>query len=201
MLIDLHVHTTLSPCSELRLADLLAHARSRGLDGVCITDHNTTEACRQVQEGLQPESGLLVVVGLEYDTPQGDFLVFGAGEDLAPGLGACELLARVELSGGVAVAAHPFRAERPLDGALLREGSIHILEGLNGRNTPLENRKVASLGQEGGLHFTGGSDAHHLDELGCAATLFRRPLRDARELVEALKSGACSPARPTSRGR
>ncbi len=39
--IDLHVHTSYSPCSNLSLRTIETVARKRGLDGIAITDHNT----------------------------------------------------------------------------------------------------------------------------------------------------------------
>ena len=41
--IDLHVHTSYSPCSTLSVRTIEAVARKRGLDGIAITDHNTLE--------------------------------------------------------------------------------------------------------------------------------------------------------------
>ncbi len=108
MLFDLHVHTTVSPCSKLHVGDILKHARTFGLDGVCITDHGTMEAGQHFKEGIQ-EDGLCVLLGMEYSTLSGDFLLFGPFEELLPGFSDTELLEIVEQAGGVAVAAHPFR--------------------------------------------------------------------------------------------
>ena len=76
MLIDIHVHSTVSMCSSLSPADIIENGRACGLDGVCITDHDSTAVLSQIEEGFQ-SNGLLVLVGMEYTTPQGDFLVFG----------------------------------------------------------------------------------------------------------------------------
>lgn len=70
MLIDLHVHTTISPCSDLYLDDLLCYAQTRNLDGVCITDHQTMTVSNQIHEGEQ-NNGLVVLIGQEYEPPQG----------------------------------------------------------------------------------------------------------------------------------
>lgn len=194
MLFDLHVHTSLSPCSCLELDEILTHARARGLDGVCLTDHDTMAAGQRVREGRQAD-GLWVLLGMEYATPQGDFLLFGPFADLPPGLAADILLPMVDEAGGVAVAAHPFRALRPAGEAVIAAGTCRVVEGLNGRNTAWENRRVEQWLHRYQLSVCGGSDAHHLDELGQVATNFNVPIKSRRDLIQALRNGACHPVK------
>ncbi|THB64686.1 MAG: PHP domain-containing protein [Desulfovibrio sp.] len=194
MLLDLHVHTAISPCSDLALDDILAHARSRGLDGVCITDHDSMDARHLLRRSVQ-DNGLLVIVGLEYATSQGDFLLFGPFEDLEPGLDAPSMLARVERAGGVAVAAHPCRLRRPVHIDLVAQGLVHAVETLNGRNTVEENRQAQDWAKRAHLPSVGGSDAHTLAELGRSPTRFFQPVSCLADLVAALRQGACAPAR------
>ncbi|MFH7319373.1 PHP-associated domain-containing protein [Desulfurivibrio sp. D14AmB] len=190
MLFDLHVHTRLSACSSLGLDQILLHARARGLDGVCLTDHDTMAAGRTLREGIQPD-GLCVLLGMEYATPQGDFLLFGPFENMPTGLAADLLLPMVERGGGVAVAAHPFRALRPAQETVIASGACRVVEGLNGRNSARENRRVDRWLKRYPLSVCGGSDAHTLDELGRVATRFEQPVRNRRELIQALRTGAC----------
>ena len=193
MRIDIHVHSSISPCSGLSLEDILAYAKSRGLDGVCLTDHDTMDARAVVREGVQPD-GLLVVIGMEYATSQGDFLLFGPFEDLVPGLSARDVLALVDAAGGAAVAAHPCREERPVAVELLAAGLVHALETLNGRNTAEENRLARAWPERFSLPAVGGSDAHSLAELGRSPTRFLTPIASRADLVRALRRGLCAPA-------
>ena len=193
MRFDLHVHSTCSPCSVLKPSEILANARSLGLDGVCITDHGTTSILTQVREGYQPD-GLLVIVGMEYSTPQGDYLVFGNFRSLPEGLSADYLLARVRAMGGAVVAAHPCRTWRPADPDLFSRGLCGIAEVENGRNTAFENREALGLALNHDLVQVAGSDAHSLDELGRCPTQFTMPIRSAADLVKALNNGLCRPA-------
>jgi predicted metal-dependent phosphoesterase TrpH len=144
MLFDLHVHSELSPCSVLAVAQIVDRARAAGLDGVCITDHNTTALRRQVAEGVRPD-GLCLLVGMEYDTPEGDFLLFGDCDDLGRGLATPQLLDLMAKRDGVAVAAHPGRHGRGLREDLLWDRSCTILETLNGRNSEVENYRAEIL--------------------------------------------------------
>ena len=127
MRFDIHVHTTLSGCSQLTVDQLLEAAEIQGLDGVCITDHDTMAIGRHIQEGVQA-NGLCLIVGMEYATRQGDFLIFGPFEEIAANLSASELLNHVDQAGGVAVAAHPFRPGRSVNQEILAAGLCPIVE-------------------------------------------------------------------------
>lgn len=192
MLIDMHVHTTVSACSRLTLEDILTHSRRRGLDGVCITDHESLAAARTLQEGRQPD-GLYVFFGLEYATPEGDFLVFGPFEELPRHLGARRLLDQVAAADGVAIAAHPFRRSRPVREDLIREGRCRIVESLNGRNRTAENRAVDGWRRRYDFTECAGSDAHCLAELGHVRTRFGQRVETRGQLVRALQRGVCAP--------
>lgn len=192
MLIDLHVHTALSPCSRLQLPDILALGKARGLDGICLTDHDTMGALAHVREGMQ-DNGLLLLVGLEYATPEGDYLLFGPFEDLAPGLCADQVLPLVKRRGGVAVAAHPCRVLRPMDKTVLRRGLVNVLETANGRNNDLENTLARNLARDHATGATGGSDAHAPEEVARMATRFDTPVCTREDLVAALRDGRCRP--------
>jgi predicted metal-dependent phosphoesterase TrpH len=192
MIIDMHVHTSLSPCSTLALTDILAHARSRGLDGVCVTDHDCMQAGRVIREGVQAD-GLVVIVGMEYTTPEGDFLVFGNVEDLRPGLSAGKLLSAVSGRLGAVVAAHPFRRGRSTAAHLISSGCVDIIESVNGRNTAEENSRARDLLVHLPMSSCGGSDAHTLEELGCVRTRFDMPISSRADLVQALRKGLCRP--------
>jgi predicted metal-dependent phosphoesterase TrpH len=195
MLFDLHVHTALSPCSNMNIDDIVVRARQRGLDGICITDHNTMDIRHAIAEGIQ-ENGLCVLFGMEYSTPQGDFLIFGQFEDLASDLDGDLLLSTVRNRGGAAVAAHPFRKARPTDERLVRSSLCCGVERINGRNTFSENSAVERWIRRYRLTQCGGSDAHTLDELGTFATRFFMPVRSRADLIQALDRGLCRPEIP-----
>jgi predicted metal-dependent phosphoesterase TrpH len=196
MLFDLHVHTSFSPCGRMNIEDAVARARGLGLDGVCITDHHTMDIRHVIAEGVQ-ENGLCVLFGMEYSTPQGDFLLFGPFEEVASNLSADQVLQTIRDKGGAVVAAHPFRRTRPVDEELVRNGLCHAVEVINGRNTPFENSAVENW-RRYGLAQCGGSDAHTLGELGTFATRFLIPVRTRSELIQALRQGLCRPEIPAT---
>ncbi|MDZ7761797.1 MAG: PHP domain-containing protein [Desulfovermiculus sp.] len=196
MIFDLHVHSNISPCSDLTLEDIVHQAREKGLDGVCITDHDTMAAGQLVAEGVQ-DNGLVVIIGQEYTTRQGDFLLFGPYEDLPLGLRAEKVLNHVRANGGVAIGAHPFRKGRSMDPALIRSGLCPIIEQENGRNTALENAQTQTWLTRYPLIPVAGSDAHSLEELGRLPFRFPSSIHSRMDLISALNSGQGIPV-PTA---
>ncbi|MFO7877556.1 MAG: PHP domain-containing protein [Desulfovermiculus sp.] len=192
MLFDLHVHSSMSPCSNLPLHDIVHQAQEKGLDGVCITDHDTMAAGQLVTEGLQ-DNGLVVIIGQEYTTRQGDFLLFGPYEDLPSGLSAEKVLGHVQATGGAAIGAHPFRNGRSIDQYLIRSGLCPIIEQENGRNTALENGQTRTWLTRYPLILVAGGDAHSLEELGRFPVQFSSPIHSRMDLISALNSGQGMP--------
>lgn len=192
MLFDLHVHTRLSPCSQLSLDEIIAHASHRGLDGVCITDHHSFQARKQLRHKRIPD-GLHIFVGMEYSTTDGDFLIFGPLDHMEPGLSARQLLRDVTIRGGAAVAAHPFRRNAPIANFVIQEKLCHIVESINGRNSQDENQQLDQWRQVHRLVECAGSDAHSLAELGKSKTRFKIPIQSSADLVYALNNGLCAP--------
>jgi len=193
MIFDIHIHTTISSCSRVDVHELIETAGRIGLDGICITDHGSMAISRYIREGRQP-NGLIVIIGMEYETPEGDFLLFGPVEQIPSHLSAPELLNHTRNAGGVAIAAHPCRKERPVSESIFRKGLCPVIETHNGRNAIVENLKACQRQSHYRLTATAGSDAHALDELGTAVTRFSVPVYSRQDLVQALKLGLCQPA-------
>jgi hypothetical protein len=192
MIVDMHIHTSFSPCSVIGIPKLLERAREAGIDGICITDHETM-ASKTVFDKLADKHGLCVIVGMEYATTKGDFLVFGPIEFAPSGMSAADLVRWVKKENGVAIPAHPFRKSRPTDPAIL--SSTKIVEVLNGRNRPSENESCRNwLAQYGnGTRQTGGSDAHTLEEIGRMVTVFKKNIYDVEDLIDELCIGSYTP--------
>ena len=66
---DLHIHTCLSPCASLDLSPLkiIERARTKRLDIIAITDHNTAKNVQVVMR-LGEAGGLKVIPGMEVQT-------------------------------------------------------------------------------------------------------------------------------------
>jgi predicted metal-dependent phosphoesterase TrpH len=192
MVIDLHVHEYLfSPCSGMSLEEAAAQARRIGLDGLCITDHNSLD----IRGALSLRTlDFPVFVGVEMTTRQGDMVAFGL--DVLPRRQptAQEFADFVADRGGFCFAAHPFRAW----GGGMRQHVHEVrnmqgVEVFNGANPGSDNVKALRACRALGLIPVAGSDAHAVEDIGSYATRFPEPVRTLEELVAALKAGRGCP--------
>jgi len=188
MRIDMHIHTRFSPCSKIRVRQIPRKIQETCIDGVCITDHNTT-ASRSLLKDISHVSGLSIIVGLEYAAAQGDFLIFGPVEYIPESMDAKTLVKWVKKEGGVAIPAHPFRRSRPADPRILP--FFDIIEVLNGRNQTYENDLCMQWIETNGNNkkCIGGSDAHTLDEIGRIVTVFDKDIYTSEDLIRELREG------------
>jgi len=200
MRIDLHIHTSpLSACSYLDPHELVQEAQRLKLDGICLTEHQVVWDPRQV-DNLAREGGLKIFRGNEFTTNQGDILVFGFYDDIKELMLIQELHEKVKKADGYMIAAHPFRGfktfgigqlQMTVDQACKRKvfDYVDAIEILNGKLSPDENDMARKVAEKLGLPGTAGSDAHRLDEIGTAVTVFENDIRDEKELLAELHAG------------
>ncbi|MEX0784656.1 MAG: CehA/McbA family metallohydrolase [Dehalococcoidia bacterium] len=187
MLIDLHCHTLpRSTCSQLQPDALIDAARSRGLDGICLTEHDRWWPEDELR-ALRRRTGFLILSGVELTTDMGHVLAFGLPESAASAVGA-ELAARAADHGALLFLAHPARDN------LLRLNRQTIdtfasVEAVNGSDSRLKNMAATGIARAFRLPGIGGSDAHTLAEVGRAATRFHDPATDHASLLTALRAG------------
>lgn len=69
MLVDLHIHSCLSPCAEddMTPANICGMAFIKGLQAIAVTDHNTARNLPYVQEAAD-HYGLILLPGIEITT-------------------------------------------------------------------------------------------------------------------------------------
>jgi PHP family Zn ribbon phosphoesterase len=68
---DFHVHTVLSPCTELDMTprSVMEQARLQGLHIIGISDHNSTRQCEEMKR-IGTREGLFVLCGAEVTTKE-----------------------------------------------------------------------------------------------------------------------------------
>ena len=201
MIIDLHVHEkTNSQDSILSLEEIIQQGEAIGLDGVCITDHESQDI-RFLLARYRKTTRMSLFYGAEILTPHGDLLVFGL-DDL-PSLqgGTSAFIHEVNRRGGALVSAHPFRKNnRGFGDAIRKFSGIHRVAGYNG-NTPYRyNMEAVSIAVQLGIPLVGGSDAHSRHRLGVYATEFLSEIHSEKQLAQALRSGQGWPVMLTADG-
>jgi len=199
MLVDLHVHSSFSFGCPLDPEQAVARAEAVGLDGVCFTDVGAFRGL-ETYEKLAQTSKIAVFAGLEVATDHGRYLAFFAeprahldlrfGPDLPS---ARRVVEQVRDRGGVVVAAHPYdrSVERPAGDFVFTLRGLSAVEGYAGTRKSNVNELAIEAADHLSLPCVGGSAAEkEYEEIGTAATLFKEPVRNEAELVEAIRGGA-----------
>ncbi len=165
-------------------------AQARGLDGVCITEHDALWPLRDL-ERLASEMDFLVLRGMEVTTEVGHVLVYGASAHRPEMATLAELRAIVRAERAMMFLAHPSRKY----GSLLPDDLgvyFDSVEAQNGTEGVLQNTDATRLAAGLSLPGIGGSDAHSVREVGVCATKFDGIVRNEDDLLLALRSGAFS---------
>jgi len=191
MLVDLHCHTSLrSPCSVLQPEELVDLAHARGLDGICLTEHDRWWSEDEL-DALRRRTGFPIFAGVELTTDRGHILAYGLGEPPAPLTTLEAVAAEARRQRAVLYLAHPAR-----DGLLRVDrqlvDAVASVEAFNGSDTRLQNVAATGLAHGFPLPGIGGGDAHTADELGRAATRFDMRIATSVDLIAALLAGRYS---------
>lgn len=195
MLVDMHIHEcTYSSDSKQSLKEIVETAKARGLDAVCITDHDSM-GLREFAEAYSKEIGFPIFVGVEYFSLWGDITAFGIDHFPDTRISAQEFITQVQEAGGFCVACHPFRNNnRGLEEHLKDVTGLGGVEVLNGSTSLEANRKALEYCRELGLTPIGASDAHWTTQLGKYATWLPERVDTLSDFVRVLRSGGCKPA-------
>ena len=192
----MHLHTAEhSPDSGLWIADAIIRAKQLGLDGLCVTDHGGEQAMRKDAERLTEKHQILILVGAEITSREGDLLIYNC-PDFPKNLKhpTCEEVIKLAAAlGGVVVPAHPFRWCGLGIGSLVESVlGISGIETFNGKASLCENDRALFVAKKRNIASLGGSDAHDLSSMGTCATRFNAPIRNDSDLAEAILKRACN---------
>jgi predicted metal-dependent phosphoesterase TrpH len=199
MIIDLHTHTRLySEDSDLDPQELIQQAKRSGLDGICFTEHDFFWKEEDIAR-LSREHDFPIFPGVEINTEDGHFLVFGLRK-YEFGMHHTEFVKRqVDEVDGAIILAHPYRGrvhQNPDTEQLLEQACqspvlrlVDAVETLNGGSKAVENSFAQKLCERIKLKNVGGSDAHSLSDVPSCATVFERRISNVRELITELRGG------------
>lgn len=172
MKIDLHVHTKYSLDSISQPEKIMKYALKRGLNGVAVTDHNTTKGWNDMLKTGE-KFGMKIVLGEEvkinwnkkYFEIMGLFL-----NESIKSRDFFEVVDEIKSQDGIVCAPHPFdmyKGMRNLIEDLVK--NLDAIEVFNSRLFSIShNRKAFSFAKKHDLGMTAGSDAHTNFEVGNA---------------------------------
>jgi len=190
--VDLHCHTAASFDCRSRPRDVVRTAFERGITHLAITDHGRIDGALEARSVAPP--GLVVLIGEEIRTVEGDLIGCFLEHPVPSGLSAREAIAEVRDQGGLVGIPHPFDRWR---GSLGRRAWLGDLAPLvdwveihNARALFRANARAASFAAEQGLPGVAVSDAHTLLEIGVAATVVEADPSTPDGLRAALRSAS-----------
>ena len=164
-------------------------AKVRGLDAVCITDHDDL-GIRETAYAYSKQVGYPIFVGVEYYSLDGDLVTFGVDEIPNTRIPAQEYIDWVNARGGICYSAHPYRDNnRGLRDLLYDVTGLGGIEVLNANTVDEENAQAQSACKQLNQQSIGASDAHKIERVGLYATWFPQTITTTDELVAALKQG------------
>ena len=197
--IDLHCHTRGSFDCLSAPKDVVKAAASRGLTHLAITDHDRIDVALEARDLAPP--GLMIIVGEEVKTRDGDMICTFLEQAIPPGLSAVETIAAAREQGGLVGLPHPFDGFR---GSILRDPSMaHIVSAVDWVET--HNARVIGKGNEQALEFAldrglpgvAVSDAHSVMEVGVAFSVLDGDPSTPAGLLAALPPVDLIPGRAT----
>ena len=109
MLVDMHLHECrFSLDSFINLELIVAVAKAKGLDAVCITDHDSM-GLKEFAAEYSKKENFPIFVGVEYFSAHGDITAWGIDTFPDTRIDSQIFIDHVNANGGFCVSCHPFR--------------------------------------------------------------------------------------------
>jgi hypothetical protein len=203
MKFDMHCHTKEGSIdAKLPIAEYIEVLKSKGFDGMLISDHDTYNGYRKYRDNLKGKiNDFVVLKGIEYDTLDAGHILIIMPEGVKLLLMECrglpvKLLQDIVHKHGVILGpAHPGGGRHmSISGTRVFRRNPDImrgfdfLEGFNSCESPESNAKAMELAARFNLPTFGGSDAHRADCAGMAYTEFAQPVTSESELIRYIKT-------------
>ena len=166
---DSHIHREYSPDSKSKLEDIIKQAKSRNIDIIAISDHNTIEGSKLACELTKKDDDILSIPSIEISSVEGHILGFGCEEKIERDLPAGETIDLIHSQGGLAIIPHPYCFYR--HGLLCKEDYENLkIDAIETKNARFImgycNNKAEKLSVKEKLPGLGASDAHYYKFVG-----------------------------------
>ncbi len=170
----MHCHTFYSHDSICSPESLIKSAKRKGLDGVALTDHNTTKGWERAEKAAK-ENGIMLIKGEEIKIKEngktiGEILAYFLNKEINPkGKTVGEVIKEIKEQGGMAIIAHPYHWKKPFKKLEEYKHSADGVEVFNARSQSKSgNQRSFEFAIENNLSMTAGSDCHTPFEVGSA---------------------------------
>ena len=194
---DFHIHSRYSRDSETPLKDILRAAKSKGLSGIAICDHDEVKgglkALELVKENPKKYGDLLIIPGTEVSTSKGHVLVLGISEKIPSFMTPEETTDWAHDLNALSIIAHPYRKAAHGIGYLEGTGA-DAAETFNSKCiTNGANKRAVKEANRLGMPQTGGSDAHTAELVGRGYTLIDAEENTKESVFNAVLRGKTIP--------
>jgi predicted metal-dependent phosphoesterase TrpH len=199
MKIDMHCHVREGSIDcTVSFDEYITILKSKGFQGMLITDHNTYRGYRHWKNKIKGKQhkDFVVLKGIEYDTRDAGHIIIIMPQEVKirlleiRGLKVSKLIDLVHRNGGVLGPAHPcgqkyqsiakcnifYRSPEIMN-------RFDFLEGFSCCESPESNEAAMSLAKKYNLVTIGGSDAHKQECIGMAYTILPEPVTCETELI------------------
>ncbi len=187
--VELHAHTSASPCATVHPDKLIRLVEQKGLQAIAITDHDRIDAAQYIRK----KASFYVIIGEEISTKDGDIIGYFLQNTIQPGLSAKETVERIREQGGLVCIPHPcdklrkYRLRRESLESILDE--IDFLETWNARNVFVSaNKNAERIAVTHSIAQICGSDSHTKFEIG-RSTMTVDPFRSPNEFRSSITTG------------
>jgi hypothetical protein len=166
--VDLHMHTDHSYDCATPVEVLLAHAKTRGLGAIAVTDHNEVSGAH---EARAKADGVKVIIAEEVKTAdQGEVIGLFIEEKIPRGMTLQETIAEIKGQGGLVYVPHPFdrlHSVPDYEHLLAVLDDVDAIEVFNPRVAIAEfNEEAVRFAAKYRIPAGAGSDAHVPQGLG-----------------------------------
>jgi predicted metal-dependent phosphoesterase TrpH len=211
MIIDLHCHSIYSDDSLLTIENIAKLSKNKGIDGICITDHESFVDQHLLDEIvlISQKINIKIFIGAEINTDIGHIITFGINE-YKFGMHRIEFLYdEVNKNKGALIWAHPYRRVINENEKMTKEEFqnrleliskskvleyIDAIEVNNGRGTDFQNHFSKKLAEKTKSTMVGSSDCHLTKDVGTWATEFGSDdIKDTTDLIYQIKFGKYNP--------
>ncbi|MGD9212719.1 MAG: CehA/McbA family metallohydrolase [Desulfobacteraceae bacterium] len=200
--VDLHVHTSrYSPCAEsLHPEKMIIQAKKRKLHGVVITEHDRLWKVEDIQKLQLQTRDIRIYRGVEISSASGHFLVIGIDNlsGIKPDISIEKLIDMIQSCGAAIILVHHhlvysnLKSPRAVKDLPQLINAIEVVSSLTFDQHQIEAEDIA---RTRGWTAVGGSDAHHIEQVGTAFTIFKQLPKSEIQLAQAIQLGDCVPGR------
>ena len=165
--IDFHIHTYHSYDSLMCPKKIITIAKSRGLNGVVISDHDTINGGLECAK-INSDKDFKIIVSSEIKTSVGDITGLNLKEEITD-RNFSDVVQKIRNQGGLVLLVHPYHGHKLSE---INFSSIDLIEGYNSRVSAMLNQKAVELANSHNIPVIAGSDAHLYGEIGNARTWY-----------------------------